>query len=165
MMLTYQHLNGLLFNKPHLVHPDKVPGILDSLAGKTGIACDDAMRTAAEARLEKLPTGVRRSIAGPAKTQQRPNGPAPTPYYRKDGLAIIKVCGTLVNRGAWLGAYSGLTSYEGLRFQLRHALEDQDTLAVVLDIDSCGGAGCRRVRDGGFGARSRSRKAGGSGDR
>ena len=38
-----------------------------------------------------------------------------------DGVAIIPVLDTLVNRGAWLDSRSGLTSYEGIAAQLRAA--------------------------------------------
>ncbi|WP_375685683.1 S49 family peptidase, partial [Bartonella sp. TT110JLCBS] len=49
------------------------------------------------------------------------------------------VHGTLVRRGAWLGALSGLTSYEGLRASFREAIAQHDVRAVLFDIDSGGG--------------------------
>lgn len=62
-------------------------------------------------------------------------------YRFKDGVAIIDVQGTLVNRGAWLDAYSGMTSYEGIERQLHDAAEASDVRAIVFDIESSGGEG------------------------
>jgi ClpP class serine protease len=60
-------------------------------------------------------------------------------YSVRDGVAIIPVTGTLVHRGAWVGAYSGLTSYEGLSAQVAAAADDPAALGIVLEIDSPGG--------------------------
>ena len=68
------------------------------------------------------------------------DGRRPEPYRRTaDGTAIITVVGELVNRGAWIGANSGLVSYEGIKFQLARAAADQRVNAIVLDIESPGG--------------------------
>jgi hypothetical protein len=56
-----------------------------------------------------------------------------------DGVAIIPVLDTLVNRGAWLDSRSGLTSYEGIAAQLRAAGSDPEVRSVLLDISSPGG--------------------------
>jgi signal peptide peptidase SppA len=56
-----------------------------------------------------------------------------------DGVAIIPVLDTLVNRGAWLDSRSGLTSYEGIAAQLRAAGQDPEVRSVLLDISSPGG--------------------------
>lgn len=70
-------------------------------------------------------------------TRRRENGLA---LARKVGsVAEIRVEGELVNKGAWLDADSGLTSYEGLKAQLIEAADDGEVTAIVLDIDSPGG--------------------------
>jgi signal peptide peptidase SppA len=64
----------------------------------------------------------------------------PRPYRRTpDGTAIITMVGELVNRGAWVGASSGLISYEGIKFQLRTAANDTRVRNVILDMESPGG--------------------------
>lgn len=55
------------------------------------------------------------------------------------GVAIVPVHGELVNRGAWVGASSGLVSYEGLRHTLRQAANDPAVRAIVMDMNSPGG--------------------------
>lgn len=61
--------------------------------------------------------------------------------YRRTagGAAIVPVQGELVNRGSWLGARSGLVSYEGLRHTMRTVAADAQVKSVVLDMDSPGG--------------------------
>lgn len=55
------------------------------------------------------------------------------------GVAVVSIVGSLVNRGAWVGASSGLVSYEGLSAQVAEAAERADVHAVILDLDSGGG--------------------------
>ena len=57
----------------------------------------------------------------------------------RDGTAIISVVGELVNRGAWVGSQSGMTSYEGVKFQLARAARSGKAKNIVLDIHSPGG--------------------------
>jgi capsid assembly protease len=64
----------------------------------------------------------------------------PEPYRRTtDGTAIITIVGEMVNRGAWIGASSGLISYEGLKFQLSRAVADPEVNSILVDIESPGG--------------------------
>jgi signal peptide peptidase SppA len=137
-MFTYQQLTALLFNTPIAAHPDKLPMLIDAVSGRTGIAIDDSWRLEAEARINRMPIGARMAMRGPAKSQ-RGGSANPPPYSRIDDIAVIPIHGTLINRGAFIGAYSGVTSYEGVKFQLRHAGADPETRAVILDIDSPGG--------------------------
>lgn len=60
-------------------------------------------------------------------------------YIKHQGVAVIEVIGTLVRRGSWLGQSSGMTSYEGLRAQLKAAAADRDMKAIALEFDSPGG--------------------------
>jgi capsid assembly protease len=64
----------------------------------------------------------------------------PLPFRRTpDGTAIITLVGEWVNRGAWVGASSGLISYEGFTYQMRRAGADPNTKGILLDIESPGG--------------------------
>ena len=70
-------------------------------------------------------------------SRRRPNGYALT--RAQGNTALISVIGSLVNRGAWIDANCGLTSYEGLAAQVREATADSSIQNIVLDIDSGGG--------------------------
>lgn len=64
----------------------------------------------------------------------------PTPYrVTADGTAIITVVGELVHRGAWIGASSGLVSYEGIKHQISTALRDPQVSAILIDLETPGG--------------------------
>lgn len=54
-------------------------------------------------------------------------------------VAIIPVIGTLVHRGGWMDADSGLLSYQNLRQQLISVANDPSVSSILLDIDSGGG--------------------------
>lgn len=56
-----------------------------------------------------------------------------------DGVAIVHVHGSLVDRGPWLGTWWGMTSYEGLAEQFKRLKADDDVKSIILDIDSGGG--------------------------
>lgn len=56
------------------------------------------------------------------------------------GVAVIPVYGSLTHRAGFLDAMSGMTSYRRLKSQLHEAERDQDVKAVLLDVDSPGGA-------------------------
>lgn len=62
-----------------------------------------------------------------------------TPFDMIDGVAIIPIEGTLVHKGAYVGASSGETSYQGIQVQVSRALSRSDVKGVVFEIDSYGG--------------------------
>lgn len=59
------------------------------------------------------------------------------PFAFANGMAIVPVSGTLVNRFNW--AYSSVTGYNFIRSQISAALADDDVKGIVLDINSYGG--------------------------
>jgi signal peptide peptidase SppA len=80
------------------------------------------------------PAQPRHELAGPGITRTDAG------YYRTaDGVAIIPVVGTLVQRGDALDAMSGLLSYGRLAGQLQAAIDDPRSDAILLEIDSPGG--------------------------
>jgi signal peptide peptidase SppA len=56
------------------------------------------------------------------------------------GVAVIPVYGVIEYRSSWMMEYFGGCSVEGLRESLAKALGDPSITAIVLDIDSPGGA-------------------------
>lgn len=114
-------------NRPLLIHPQKAHVIAEVLAGRIGIEMagpqPDASRFEGEA-FERDTMG--RPVRG-------------LPYRVSEGIGIVSVVGSLVNRGAWIGANSGLVSYEGVKYQLQSAAADPNVSAIVLDLESPGG--------------------------
>jgi signal peptide peptidase SppA len=56
------------------------------------------------------------------------------------GVQVLPVHGFLVSRGAHINVCETMTSYEGLRQQLRQAVADPMVERIVLDIDTPGGS-------------------------
>jgi signal peptide peptidase SppA len=147
-------------NRPLLIHPDKLPLIVGVLEGRLQLGTDPLVAEARK-RIDGLPEEAQATMYGPNPTASRFVGSstdedpvtgrrAGLPYRRtREGVAIIPVIGTLINRGAWVGSVSGETSYEGLKMQVGHAADDPRTTAVLLDIDSPGGeaTGCAETAD------------------
>ncbi|MET1410710.1 S49 family peptidase [Roseibium sp. HPY-6] len=67
------------------------------------------------------------------------NGPEWQGYARIGNVARIQLMGELVNRGAWMGSYSGMTSYEGFTEALTRAAADSEVSTILLDVNSPGG--------------------------
>lgn len=119
-----------LFNRPLLLAPEKAQIVLEVLSGRLGNV---------EALLDvDMNTPQANRIASMTRPENMPLAQI------KNGVAHIPVIGSLVNRGAWLGARSGMTSYEGLTAQLQDAAANPDVTSIMLDIDSPGGeaTGC-----------------------
>ena len=122
-------LSDRLLNTPLLIHPAKAQIILGALSARIGLDADlFTLEQAAEPTEANRFTGSSRRADGTTSMMRT-----------ADGVAIIPVLDTLVNRGAWLDSRSGLTSYEGLAAQLRAAGQDPEVRSVLLDISSPGG--------------------------
>ena len=111
-----------VLNRPLLITRDKAQVIMSVLAGRIGISSPEASRFEGSA-IETDETG---------RTNVKP-------YRIANGVGIITVTGSLVNRGAWVGASSGLTSYEGIGHQLKTAAADSAVSSILLDLHSPGG--------------------------
>ena len=130
-----------VLNRPLLIHPDKLAIILAVLEGRIPIdSVDPDLSKMSNEEREGLMTPSASRFDGSVYYTDTKGEKALLPYRRTEsGIANISVLGSLVNRGAWVGTYSGLTSYEGLQYQLRHAAGDPNTRSVLLDISSPGG--------------------------
>lgn len=116
--MTMPYLERRLFNTPHLITPEKLDEIVHAVGGRLDVASH---------AMERAPTKKAEIIKHRVGFHSLP-----------DTVAVINVHGTLVNRGAWIGAMSGLTSYEGLARQLDEARRPVYG-SVILDMHSYGG--------------------------
>lgn len=66
----------------------------------------------------------------------------------QSGIATIPITGTLTKNWG-LDPYSGMTGYDGIKTKLAAAYDDPEVNAILLDIDSPGGAvaGCMDLAD------------------
>lgn len=141
MTPNYPHLAQRLFNVPLAITPGKIEVIMAALADRLGLA--KVMR----------PTGEVVMLSDFDLSSQ---AEAPRAGYDVvQGVAIVPVQGTLVQKLGTLRPYSGMTGYDGIRANVSMALHDESVRAVVLDIESPGGevAGCFDLVDAIYGAR------------
>lgn len=133
MNLDYPHLATRLFNMPLAITPGKIEIIMAALADRFGLV--RLFRPNGE--LVAFDAGY--DAGGPADDRT---------YQVVEGVAIIPVQGTLVQKLGTLHPYSGMTGYDGIRANLGMALDDDTVRAVVLNIDSRRRRGRRVFRPG-----------------
>lgn len=107
---------------------------LDCIADLRSFAAGDDERHDAELL-------TRRSEVASAYGYNAP-GADKKPFLLVDGVAVIPIHGTLINR--FSGSWGFVTGYNFIRSQLMYALADPDVTAVIFDVHSYGGevSGC-----------------------
>nr|WP_276581258.1 S49 family peptidase [Morganella morganii] len=115
-----------LFNTPLAIHPQKAEVIVSSLTERLGIT---QIRSAMMEDDDEYFSRKARKDSG---------------YDVLEGIAVIPVYGTLVQKLGTLRPYSGMTGYDGIRRVFLTAINDPEVKGICLDIDSPGGevAGC-----------------------
>nr|WP_250327146.1 S49 family peptidase [Morganella morganii] len=115
-----------LFNTPLAIHPQKAEVIVSSLTERLGIT---QIRSAMMEDDDEYFSRKARKDSG---------------YDVLEGIAIIPVYDTLVQKLGTLRPYSGMTGYDGIRRVFLTAVNDPEVKGICLDIDSPGGevAGC-----------------------
>lgn len=114
-------LAARLFDTPLLMHERKLHTIVAALAPRMGMS-------------DYLAADIKAAVSDTFLATH--DDPVDAAGY---AIRVIPVHGTLVHRGEEMLSFSGLTSYEALRQELREALNDSSISAILLDIDSGGG--------------------------
>jgi signal peptide peptidase SppA len=123
------HLAQKLFNTPLAIHPQKAEVVISAVMERFGITQirstmmeDDYYDDDRFSRKKKADAG----------------------YDILEGIALISIQGTLVQKLGSLRPYSGMTGYDGIRQVFLSAIHDPEVKGICLDIDSPGGevAGC-----------------------
>lgn len=130
--MNLPHLAQRLFNTPLVLHPRKAEVVMAALTDRFGLT-----------RIQSMSDWDDDDDS--AFTRQALD----TGYDVVEGVAVIPIQGTLVQKLGTLRPYSGMTGYDGIRACFLQALNDSDVKAICLDIDSPGGevAGCFDLAD------------------
>ena len=115
--MRYAHLAARIFATPLAVEPNKADIIMAAIGDRFDL---DVQSLSAE----QIQAMEAREFRGP-KTD--------------NGIAIIPITGTLVNRAHGMDALSGMISYASLTDQILDAAVDENITGILLDIDSPGG--------------------------
>jgi signal peptide peptidase SppA len=142
--VKFARVASLLFNQPLAVLPEKAAVLAAVVAP----------------RFEAGPLTINGRLVSPSSSTELGEieemiGRAPAPYDVVEGVAIIPVWGTLVQRTGAVAPVSGITGYDSIRSAFLAALDDSAVRAIALDIDSPGGsvAGCFDLVDTIYGMR------------
>lgn len=134
------HVSRQLFNQPVFITEEWASVLLS--AARSELNIDLIMRadgtTIDRFQMDRIATDARAAVdvRDDRRAESRVN-------EVHDGIAVIPIEGTLTK--SWgLDPYSGFTGYDGIKTKIVAAMEDDGIEAVMLDIDSPGGAvaGC-----------------------
>ena len=81
-----------------------------------------------------------RMMAGSFSDDDEEDDEVPFNYSAQGEVGIVSIKGPLTNRDAWYNRYLGVTSYADVRHALLYAANQSEIKAIVLDVDSGGGA-------------------------
>lgn len=124
-----------VLNKPLLLEAGYAQIFIASIADKLGVS------TLINAEGEQF-SGEQ--LVTLASSYLRADSDDNKPYQVVDGMAVIPVVGTLVNKSGYLRPMSGMTGYDGIRASIDFAINDPDVTGIMLDMNTPGGevAGC-----------------------
>lgn len=132
-MKHYLRASGMLFNQPLLVTPDMLDlGVRWANQAMNLNIINLNLAPVVGANLDLSDDEVQ-DRTGIEEEQRRAALVA-------TGVQVLPVHGLLVSRGSHINACETMTSYEGLRQQLRQAVADPLVERIALDIDTPGGS-------------------------
>ena len=136
--MNLPHLAQRLFNTPLALHPHKAEVVMAALTDRFGLT---RIQSNADWADEEDDFFSRKG---------RDCG-----YDVIEGIAVIPIQGTLVQKLGTLRPYSGMTGYDGIRASFLTAINDDAVKGICFDIDSPGGevAGCFDLVDEIYAAR------------
>jgi capsid assembly protease len=133
-MNNFPHIAQQLFNRPLALHPAKGEMLMAALAARLGVLDVTRLRRA---------SGEVVTLNDPAAEWAGDEADR-KPYQVVQGIAIIQVSGTLVQKLGCMRPWSGMTGYDGIRACFVDAISDDGIKGICLHVDSPGGevAGC-----------------------
>lgn len=142
MTILSPHIAGRLFDTPLLIAPDKLAAMVAGIGGR--IVDGGVVLINHGATLDHTAFSAGRPSMGvlDGDLTARLDRNRQQFYPVIDGVAVIGVEGSLVQKGAHLGQSSGQTSYQGLQVQIARATADAvagKLKGVVFEGDSLGG--------------------------
>jgi signal peptide peptidase SppA len=147
MSILSPRIASRLFGEPLMVDAGKLAAILSGIGGRVvdggivlpGVNPVDHVAFAAGRPSDAMGVVGNRLDRLIAQSETQSEGRV---FDRVGNVAIVPVEGTLVQKGKWLGSYSGDTSYEGTRAIVASVSRAADAGAIkgaVFEIDSYGG--------------------------
>lgn len=144
MSILMPQIASRLFGEPLMIDAAKMQAILTGIGARVAEGgfvlpgIQPMERVAFEAgrpsqSMGVVGNGLERSVASYEEATGR------SVVDRVGNVAIVPIEGTLVQKGKWLGTYSGQTSYEATRALIARVAANDSIKGVVLEVDSFGG--------------------------
>lgn len=153
-MIQLPHIAARLFDAPLMIDKGKLAAIVMGIGGRV---VDGGFSFPGVEALNHIAFSAGRPSSQQLGVVSDKLGRKLVSYGYEDGdildmvgqVATIPIEGTLVYKGAWLGSFSGDTSYQGLQTQIARAANSPNVKGVVFEIDSFGGeaGGCFETAD------------------
>lgn len=139
MSIAFGHIAQRLYDTPLMYDVRKAEAFLHGLGSR--ISGGDVHIINAEGAIEHAASLAGKPQAGVVgdmfgRKIARENA---VPLYVENGVAIIPVEGSLVNKGSFIGQSSGVSSYEGLQALISLAVKSGNVKGVIFEVDSFGG--------------------------
>lgn len=126
---NYMHIAQRALGQPLLMESRYAQVFFSALGPRLGV---DELRT-----LEgEVLCGEKMRVRADRFSADRPRNRS---YRVVDGIAVLPVSGTLVNKFGYMRPVSGMTGYDGIIARVSEAQDDPDVEGILLDIDSGGG--------------------------
>lgn len=136
--MSFDRICSVLFEQPHFYHPRKAETVVRMLGPRlTGFPISVVN---GQGSVEHVAFANGRPSAGIIgdRMGRSFDERGSIPFDMVEGVAVIPIEGTLVQKGAWVGSWSGETSYQGLQTQIARA-HHPNVKGVVFEVDSFGG--------------------------
>jgi len=123
----YEMISGRVFNTPLLIEPFKLDAIAAVVMARQGFDID---MSANDKEIAVSPMAW--SMTDSAVYSD--NG-----YHIDEGVAIIQLNGSMVHRGGFMNAMSGITSYDAISRRFERAMNDRTVKSILIISDTPGG--------------------------
>ncbi len=127
---------SLLYNEPLAITPFRNEALCQAVQNRfEGIVPSKIDANALDLKLRAFAHEATNYVNGDYK-----------PFPIKDEIAVVRTIGSLVKRGGWMEADSGMIGYDRVVSQMREACRDPDVKGVFWVIDSPGGHTARMIQ-------------------
>lgn len=140
MTIPYPHIVARVFDRPHLIQESKMRAILRVLGPRVGFSLEGDQQMPAQAMDDDY-----FAPPDPFKYMEYLQAlgvklePMAEGYFKGEGVAVLPITGTLVQRSDWMTNASGMQSYGRIERMMNAALEDKDVHELLWEFDTPGG--------------------------
>lgn len=132
---SYPHIAARVFDVPLLIEQSKLVTILEFLGPRLGFDVRPKAMEDEEAPNYQPPESHLNGLLQTSTTFEiRSAG-----HYVGNGVAVLPIIGTLVQRSDWMSDMSGMLSYDRVERMFASAMDDSEVKELVMEIDSPGG--------------------------